>query len=167
MQKKPRGGARPGAGRPALLTLSQQLRLGEAIKRRLQRRTIAAFRDSVDAKVSEDDLEKRLRELETISPADRYAWGSMRREKYGEGSTYDAPFDESSIGEQLEHIKIEITMGGLRKTRQLHAPRLAFPGLRAKVLASVARAVARQCGVIISERTAKRCLDLYQAYARA
>lgn len=161
MAKLPRGGKRSGAGRPLILSAVDKLCVGALVQHRLRKKTQAAFDRSIRQKHSEDNLEALWRRLNEIPVPVRQR---LRRKWEAEhpGEAYDAQLDDSEIGSLLAEIRGAIEEGGLQGRRYFAAPERATKDALKQVLRVMTRA-GRRCGLAITERMAKSCLDQYRA----
>ena len=164
MTKKPRGGKRPGAGRPLALSDAEKLRVGALIHQRVVKTTQTAFNSSIAKRHSDDGIEELWRRINSIPVPVR----QQRRKEWEEnhpGEVYDAKLDESEIGSLLDEIQGAIEEGSLKGRRYFMAPERATKGGREQAIRVVVRAC-RRCGISLTERMAKTCFDKYRAYVR-
>jgi hypothetical protein len=151
------GGRRAGTGRKRILTRLERLDLGNAIEYRLRRKTNAMFNRSIQEK-----LPPQLEQIRAYSIADR-RWLKAQWQRQHGNAEYDPEQDDSVLGDLILDARA-VYKSGPPKYRGvvIRGPRQAAPKILKEILASVARAVSRRCGVALKERHAKTCLVEYR-----
>jgi hypothetical protein len=157
MQKKPRGGRRPGAGRPSNLTETQWVLLGDAIEWRLVREAEAVHQKAVIAEVAalEPSLPDRWQKL----------WKKRELTDDVELNIFDNQEDMKMIVHELSVFNNKSTqMANSERPLGLYAfaPKKAPAGIIGPIIRSVAAELSSQWNVRISLRTAETCWAWHQ-----
>ena len=151
------GGRRVGSGRKPILTRVERLYLGNAIEYRLRRKTNAMFDRSL-----QENLPPQLEQIRAYSIADRRRLKAQWQRQHG-NADYDPEEDDTALGALILDARDAYESGPLKyRGVVIQGPRAAAPKILKEILASVARAVSRRCGVALTERHAKTCLNEYR-----
>ena len=150
---------RPTAGirSQGVLSRGDRYRLGNAIEYRLRRKTNAMFDRSL-----QKNLPSQLEQIKAYSIADRRRLKAQWQRRHGKAE-YDPEKDDSALGDLILDARdaYEIWAAKISGTGDLRTEARP-PKILKEILASVARAISRRCGIALTERHAKTCLSEYR-----